>query len=181
MSARDLDLLLWLLGRATGIAAFAALAVAVLSGVALRTSVLDWLGTNRALKALHVFSTVLWLPLGARHVGALVLDRTARIAPLDVVVPFGVDYGRLAIGLGTVAFDVFVVVTVTSWARRAMDARVWAWIHRGSYVAFALAFAHAALAGTDFSSPVISAIAWSAAFAILVLSAARVMWGRLAS
>jgi sulfoxide reductase heme-binding subunit YedZ len=183
VTLQEADMLFWLIARASGIASFLALFIAVLSGIALRTSVLDWLGSNRALKALHTFTTVLWIPFGLLHLGALVADRTARIGLIDLVVPFGVDYGagdaRTAIGLGTLAFDVFVIVTVTSWLRRRMDQRLWSWIHRTSYAAFALTFAHAFLAGTDFRSPLISAVSWSLAFAVLVLALSRLVWGRL--
>lgn len=179
LSPQSADLFFWLLARVTGIASFTALCVAVLSGIALRTSVLDWLGSNRALKSLHTFSTALWIPLGLLHVGTLLLDRTAQVEPLDLILPFEVEYARAAIGFGTLAFDIFVVVTVTGWAKRAMDYRLWSWIHRTSYVAFALTFAHAVLSGTDFSSPAISALAWSSAFAVFVLILARLAWGRL--
>ena len=183
MTQQQADVLFWLLARATGIASFLALFIAILSGIALRTSVLDWLGTNRALKALHTFSTVLWIPLGTLHLLTLVVDKTAQIALADLVVPFGVDYGtgdaRTAIGLGTIAFDIFIVVTITSWLKRRMEQRLWSWIHRTSYVAFGLTFAHAFLSGTDFNSPLISALSWSLAFAALVLALSRIVWGRL--
>lgn len=183
MTPQQADLFFWLLGRAAGIASFLALFIAILTGIALRTTVLDWLGSNRALKSLHVFSTALWIPLGLVHLGALVADRTARVGLADLVVPFGIDYGtgdaRTAIGLGTVAFDIFLVVTVTSWLRRRMDQRLWSWIHRTSYVAFGLTFLHAFLAGTDFRSPAISALSWSLAFVALVLALSRIVWGRL--
>lgn len=183
MSAQNSDLLFWLLSRATGLASFLALFVAVLSGIALRTSVLDWLGHNRALKELHTFSQTVWIPLGLLHLITIVLDRTARIGIGDLVIPFGVDYGadlaRQAIGLGTIAFDIYVVVTVTSWARRYMDARIWSWIHRFSYVAFGATFAHAFLSGTDFNSPIVSTLSWSLAFGVAVLALSRVAWGRL--
>lgn len=183
MTEQQADVLFWLLARATGIASFLALFIAILSGIALRTLVLDWLATNRALKALHTFSTVLWIPLGLLHLLTLVVDKTARIALVDLVVPFGVDYGtgdaRTAIGLGTLAFDIFIVVAVTSWLKQRMEQRLWSWIHRTSYVAFALTFVHAFLAGTDFRSPTISALSWSLAFAALVLALSRIVWGRL--
>ena len=183
MTPEQADVLFWLVARATGIASFVALFIAILSGIALRTSVLDWLGTNRALKALHIFSTVLWIPLGLVHLIALVVDRTAQISLRDLVVPFGVDYGvgdaRTAIGLGTIGFDIFIVVTITSWLRRRIEQRLWSWIHRTSYVAFGLTFVHAFLSGTDFSSPLISALSWSLAFAVLVLALSRIIWGRL--
>lgn len=183
MTPLEADVLFWLVARATGIASFLALFIAIVSGIALRTSVLDWLGSNRALKSLHTFTTVLWIPLGLTHLLALVADKTARIGIADLVIPFGVDYGvgdaRTAIGLGTLAFDIFIVVTVTSWLRRLIEQRLWSWIHRTSYLAFALTFLHAFLSGTDFRSPAISALSWSLAFAALVLALARLVWGRL--
>jgi methionine sulfoxide reductase heme-binding subunit len=173
------DLFLWLIGRITGLASFLALGVCVLSGIALRTSVLDRVGSNRAWLELHVFTSVLWMPLGAIHLVALVADRTARIGLRDLVIPFGVDYGPLAIGLGTLAFDLVAIVAVTGWLKRRMAQPAWSWIHRLSYPAFAMTVAHAVLSGTDFSAPAVSAVAWSFGFAVLVLALARVLWGRL--
>lgn len=175
----QVDLLLWLLARITGLASFLALGICVLSGVALRTSVLDRVGTNRAWLELHSFTSALWIPLGGLHLATIVADRTARVGLVDLVVPFGVDYGPLAVGLGTIAFDLFALVAVTGWLKRRMPQPVWSWIHRLSYPAFALTVAHAVLSGTDFSAPAVSAIAWSFAFAVLVLALARVLWGRL--
>jgi methionine sulfoxide reductase heme-binding subunit len=71
------------------------------------------------------------------------------------------------------------VITVTSWLRRRLDDRLWRWIHRSSYVAFATLFLHALLSGTDFSSPLISSISWSAALGIGLLAASRIFFGRL--
>lgn len=178
------DLVFWIVARASGLAAFAALAIALLTGIALRTSVLDWLASNRALRAVHEFSNALWIPLGVVHVLGLLLDRTARIDPEDVVVPFLVpeEYGTLgvvAIGLGTLAFDIFLVVTVTGWLRRRMDQRLWSWIHRASYVAFVLLFAHGVFAGTDFNTPLVSTFAWSVATLCILLGVARILFGRL--
>ena len=175
----DPQLLVWIVARATGLAAYAALCLSVLSGVALRTSVLDFLATNRALRSLHDFTTWIWIPIGGAHVAALLLDNTAQIRPLDVVVPFQVSYGPLAIGLGTVAFDLVVLVVVTSWLRRHMNDTLWRWIHRASYVAFAALFFHAYLSGTDFDSPIISSVSWSAALGIGLLAMSRILFGRL--
>ncbi len=89
------------------------------------------------------------------HIIALVLDRTARISPVNVVVPFLTDYGAVQIGLGTIAFDIIMIVTVTSWLRSRMNNTLWMWIHRTSYVAFVAIFFHAALSGTDFDAPLV--------------------------
>jgi sulfoxide reductase heme-binding subunit YedZ len=173
------DQFLWVLARVGGLASYASLAVALFTGIALRTAVLDWLGSNRALRSLHECTTVLWIPLAAIHVVALVLDQTARVGWLDLLIPFRAPYGTLAIGLGTLSVDVLLVVTVTSFFKRRMHPDVWRWLHRLAYAAFALMFLHAVLGGTDFSDPAVSAITWATAAALVVLALARAAWGRL--
>jgi DMSO/TMAO reductase YedYZ heme-binding membrane subunit len=173
------DLEFWFIARITGLTAFAVLSLSVLSGEALRTSVLDFLAKNRAIRKLHDFTTPLWLPLVFAHIIALVLDKTARIEPLNVVVPFTTDYGQLAIGLGAIAFDIVMIVTVTSWLRSRMNNAVWMWIHRTSYIGFLAIFFHAALSGTDFDAPLVSALAWSTAAGLAILGVSRIVWGRL--
>lgn len=173
------DQFFWVLARVAGLSSYAALAIALVTGIALRTAVLDWLGSNRAVRSLHEYTTVLWVPLAAVHVASLLLDRTARIGALDVFVPFHSSYGTLAIGVGTLSLDLLVVVTVAAYLKRRMRKDVWLWLHRLAYVAFALAFLHAVLSGTDFSDPVVSAITWGSAAALLTLGVARVLGGRL--
>src|SRR5712692_6395980 len=167
------DQFFWVLARVGGLGSYAALAVAMVTGIALRSAVLDWLGSNRVLRSVHEYTTVLWIPLSGVHLGALLLDFTARIGVLDLVVPFRAVYGTLAVGLGALAVDVLLLVTVTALLKCHIKPDVWKWLHRLSYVAFALIFFHAVLSGTDFSDPVVSAITWSAAAALLALGLAR--------
>ncbi len=178
----NVDLFLWLLGRVAGLSCFAALAIAVVTGVALRGGIFTGVATNRALNTTHQFMTILWLPLALVHIAALVLDRTARLSAWDTFIPFIADYdarGRLAIGLGTLSLDLIVVVVVSAWLRGRLKPALWLWLHRLAYPAFALFFVHGILSGSDFSSPIVSAITWSSAFALAVLVAGRLVWGRL--
>ncbi|HZV48716.1 MAG TPA: hypothetical protein VFD49_02985 [Candidatus Dormibacteraeota bacterium] len=169
----------WALARVCGLAAFTALSISLLTGLGLRTGVLDWLGSNRELRALHEYATVLWAPLGGLHVLALLLDTTARVGLTDLLVPFRMPYGTLAIGLGTLSLQTYLLVGVTGWLRRRMGARAWRWAHRLSYPAFGLLFGHGLLAGTDWGDPVISTLAWATAGLLLLLTVARMVWGRL--
>ena len=173
------DQFFWVLARVAGLASYAALAIALVSGIALRTAVLDWLGSNRLVRSLHEYTIVLWVPLAIIHVASLLLDHTARIGLLDVFVPFHSTYGTLAIGIGSLSLDILLVVSVAAYMKRRMRKEVWLWVHRLSYGAFALAFLHAVLSGTDFSDPAVSAITWGAAAALVTLVVARVMGGRL--
>ena len=173
------DQFFWILARVAGLSSYAALAIALVTGIGLRSGVLDWLGSNRAVRSLHEYTTVLWVPLGALHVLALLLDATARIGVLDVFLPFHASYGTLAIGLGSLSFDLLLAVAVAAYMKRRMRKDVWLWVHRLAYAAFALAFLHAVLSGTDFSDPAVSAITWGTAAAVLTLMLARVLGGRL--
>jgi predicted ferric reductase len=173
------DQFLWVLARVAGLSSYAALAIALLTGIAMRTAVLDWLGSNRALRSLHEYTIVLWMPLAALHIVALLLDATARIGVIDVVVPFHASYGAVAIGVGALSFDILGVVTVAAYLKKRMRTEVWVWIHRLTYAAFGLTFLHAVLSGTDFSDPTVSAITWGAAAGLLTLVVARVVGGRL--
>lgn len=183
--ATDLDTFLWVLARVSGLASFVALAISLLTGLALRTAVLDWLATNRALRSVHEYTAVLWMPLGALHIATLVFDHTARVRVLDVLVPFLAPAdvyglrGSLAIGFGTLTFEIFLLVAVTGWLRRRMSSTLWQWVHRLSYLAFAVLFLHAVLGGSDFSDPLVSALTWSVAALLGVLSLARALFGRL--
>ena len=116
-----LDQFFWIVSRVAGLASYAALAVALVTGIALRTAVLDWLGSNRALRSLHEYTTVLWTPLAVLNLAALLLDKTSRIGFVDLVLPFHSVYGSLAIGLGALSVDVLVVVTVTAYLKAAHE------------------------------------------------------------
>ncbi len=174
-----MDQFFWVMARVAGLSSYTTLAIALVTGIALRTAVLDWLGSNRALRSLHEYTTVLWIPFAGLHLLSLLLDTTARIGLPDLVIPFHSTYGTLAIGLGALSVDVLVIVTVTAFFKRRMNKILWLWLHRTAYLAFALIFLHAVLSGTDFSDPLVSAITWAAASMLLMLGLARAIWGRL--
>jgi methionine sulfoxide reductase heme-binding subunit len=148
--------LIWVIARSTGTASLVALTLSVLTGIALRTGTFAWLSHNRGVRVVHGFLTVLWIPLGLAHVIALLFDRYAQIGILDLIVPFGVSYGRLAIGLGTISAQLILVVLVSTWLRSWLTLGQWRAFDRLSYVAFGAAFAHGIMSGTDLANPVVA-------------------------
>ncbi len=156
----------WLLGRAAGVGSLVALVLSLLSGMALRSGILGRLAHNRAISELHTFTTVLWLPLGAVHVVALLFDPYAQVRPIDAVVPFLVPYARLAIGLGTVSLLLLALVLVTTFYRRSLSQDLWLGIHQLSYVAFVAAFAHSVQSGTDLAFPLLDLLVWATGLAL---------------
>jgi sulfoxide reductase heme-binding subunit YedZ len=172
--------LIWVLARSTGVGSLVALTLSVLTGIALRTGTLAWLSHNRGVRVVHGFLTVLWIPLGLAHVIALLFDRYAQVGLLDLVVPFGISYGRLAVGLGTISAQLIVVVLVSTWMRSSLTLGQWQAFHRLSYVAFVAAFAHGILSGTDLANPVVAALAWITAAAVGLVALRRLSRVRLA-
>ena len=156
----------WVLARAAGTASVVALAVSLLSGMALRSGVLVRFTHNRATNELHTFSNALWLPLALVHVIALLFDGYAQVRLIDLVVPFAVPYARIAIGLGTISVLLLAVVFVTAFLRDQMPRELWLSLHQLSYPAFVAAFAHTVLSGTDFSAPPVAALMWATAIAL---------------
>ncbi|MFZ0217622.1 MAG: hypothetical protein WAM30_16960 [Candidatus Dormiibacterota bacterium] len=180
----DAGIYLWILTRIAGLTAYAVLALALLTGLSLRSAVLAPLATNRVLRGTHEFATVLWIPLGVVHLGGLLLDTTAHIGIAQLVVPLTAPYGTLALALGAVSLDLLLLVIASgllrsTWRSR-LPARLGSWVHRLAYLAFGCVFLHALLAGTDFASLLISSIACAIAGALGLLTISRIVWGRLA-
>lgn len=163
---------IWIVARSTGVAALVALSLSLLSGMALRPKTLGWLSTNRAVSELHSYATALWLPLGIAHVIAILLDPYSKVGLADLLVPFHVSYGAFAIGLGTISLQLVVVVLIAAWSRARLSRRQWLGFHRLSYLAFAAAFLHGILSGTDLAYPWLMGSAWLVA-AILGLVGVR--------
>lgn len=113
-----------------------ALSLSVLTGTAPRTGALGALAHNRGVRDLHGFMTALWLPLGIARVAALVADPRAGLSVAGVVVRDTLSHGD------------------------------WLSFHRLAYPAFAAAFAHGLLSGTDFASPLLAGLAWATALAM---------------
>jgi DMSO/TMAO reductase YedYZ heme-binding membrane subunit len=146
--------------------------------MALRTALLAPLARNRALLELHGFLSWFWLPLVVIHVIALLLDGTARIGVLDLLVPFRVGYARVAVGLGTIGLLLLLLVGVTSALRRRMSPRLWRAVHRLSYPMFGVFLLHAQLAGSDLSRTWISLLGWGTVGALAMLAVPRLAGGR---
>jgi sulfoxide reductase heme-binding subunit YedZ len=169
---------IWVFARSTGTAALVALVLSVLSGMALRSGALAWLSHNRGVRAVHDLTSLLWLPLAIAHVIALLLDPYAKIGLADLLVPFLVPYGRVAVGLGTISLQLVAIVLLSTWLRAKLTHRGWLAIHRLSYVAFVAAFAHGLLAGTDLAQPMLGALAWLTAAVLAIVAFRRVTGAR---
>src|SRR2546430_16994093 len=105
-----MDLFFWELARASGLAAYAALCIAVLTGIAPRTQLLSFLASNRAVRALHDWTPWIVIPAALTPVVPLLLDPTPNVGVLAVFVPFLLRHASLGIALLRASHDVLTIV-----------------------------------------------------------------------
>jgi sulfoxide reductase heme-binding subunit YedZ len=135
----------WFLMRATGIVALVLLSIAVAVGVAgprLRPT------ARLTTISMHAAAALTGTLLLVGHIFFAVIDKYIDISLPAVFVPGVAAWSPLWVGLGTVAFDLLLLVMVSS-ALRHRGPTVWRRLHLLSYPMFALAWGHALTAGSD--------------------------------
>jgi predicted ferric reductase len=141
--------LTWHLIRSAGITAYILLTVSVIWGLALSSRIVkDW---SPGVLSMLMHSTISWLALalGLIHALLLLVDKYFSFQISDLFIPFTGPYRPLAVGLGTLAFWITLVVTLSFSVKRFIGHRLWKYIHFGSFLSFGLITAHGLLAGTD--------------------------------
>lgn len=163
---------LWALGRGNGIVALAFMTISVALGIATRSGRPLVALPRFAVADVHRFVALAATLLVLLHMGLLFMDPYAKLRLIDFVVPFLGAYRPLWQGLGTVAFDVLVVVIVTSLLRQRLGLKVFRVIHWVTYLLWPIAMAHALGNGTDTDR------IWFLAFAggCALIVAASLVW-----
>lgn len=140
---------LWALGRGTGITALAFLTVSLALGIATRSGRRLVALPRFAVADVHRFAALAGTLLVALHVVLLFFDPYAQLRVVDFVAPFLGAYRPFWLGLGTLAFDVLVVVMVSSVFRHRLGLTIFRAVHWMTYALWPIAFTHALGNGTD--------------------------------
>jgi len=150
---------LWALGRGNGIVALAFMTLSVVLGIGVRSGRPLFTLPRFGIADVHRFVALAATLLVALHMGLLFMDPYAKLRLIDFVVPFLGAYRPLWQGLGTVAFDVLIVVIITSLLRRRLGLKIFRAVHWTTYLLWPIAMAHSLGNGTDTGH------AWFLAFA----------------
>jgi len=143
--------LAWHLTRSSGIVAYVLLMGSTLWGLFISAQfVKDW---SPGVVSMTIHSTISWLALvlGLVHALLLLFDNYFTYTLGDLFVPFTGPYRPEAVGLGTLAFWVIVVVTLSFPFKKRLGHANWKLLHYASYVAFGLVSLHGLFAGTEGS------------------------------
>ncbi len=141
--------LAWHLVRSSGIVAYVLLMGSTLWGLFISGQFLkDW---SPGVVSMTLHSTISWLALvlGLIHALLLLFDDYFAYTLSDLFVPFTGPYRPEAVGLGTIAFWLIVLVTLSFSFKRRLGHTTWKRLHYASYVAFGLVSLHGLFAGTE--------------------------------
>ncbi len=155
-----LDSALWALGRGTGVVALLMFTVSLVLGIVTRSG-REVPGVGRfGVAELHRTAALTGTALIALHIGTLLLDPLSQLRLVDFVVPFLGSYRPIWLGLGTLAVDLLLVVTVVSLLRDRVGPRVFRAVHWGTYALWPMALAHALGNGSDNGDAVAARPRW---------------------
>ena len=166
----------WYAARAGGVLAYVLVSASVLAGILLA-------GKKRvpgfprfAVEDVHRFLGILAGLFIAIHVAAIALDTYVPFSLTQLVVPFASSYRPLATGLGIVALELLLAVSVTNRLRSRLPYRVWRRAHYATLAVWLLATVHGIMAGTDRDQ---TWLVWLYALTVaLVAGAAALRFGR---
>ncbi len=150
ISLSEQENVVWYLIRSLGITAYILLTLSVIWGLVLSgRAAKDW---SPGTLSMLLHSTLSWLGLvfSVLHAVLLMFDSYFSYHVLDILVPFRGPYRPVAVGLGTLALWILVVVTPSfAIKKRFLSHRVWKLVHYSSYGAFLMVTIHGMAAVTD--------------------------------
>ena len=141
---------LWYLTRSTGVIAFVLMTLTFGLGLAATQRALASPAWPRfATQQLHRNVSLLGFVFLLTHIVTTLADTYVHVGWWAWVVPFVSGYRATWVTFGTLAFDVLLVVIVTSLLRDRLPVRLWRIVHWTSYLVWPMAFLHFLKTGTD--------------------------------
>src|SRR5712691_4766389 len=140
---------LWFATRGTGVVSLVLLTAIVVLGVAGATRWRSTRWPRFVVAGLHRNLSLLALVFITLHVLTTVADGYAPISLINAVLPFSSPYRPVWLGLGAVAFDLLLALTVTSLLRARIGYARWRALHWLAYASWPIALVHGLGTGTD--------------------------------
>ncbi|WP_162891218.1 ferric reductase [Aeromicrobium sp. A1-2] len=149
---------IWYLARAAGLVALIAFTASTVLG-ALGSRIPAGTDTVRLdrrflTQMAHRSAAVTGLLMLLTHVTLIVLDTYVAVSVGGALIPFTAGFRPLALGAGTIAVYLFVLVAMSGALRgrlatSAAAARRWRVVHLSAYAGWALSMGHGIFSGTD--------------------------------
>ena len=150
----------WEFIRITGLVALAFLTVSVALGVA--GPALHRPTSRLASVSMHMTAAVGGTVLVIAHILFAIADSWITVPAMAAVVPGASPWEPLWVAVGTIAFDLMLVMVVTSAMRQQAPA-LWKRAHVLAYPVWALVWVHTLAIGSDAGTPLMIGIATASA------------------
>jgi len=169
---------LWYLTRSTGLVALLLLTATVVLGVVASVGWTTERWPRFLSQGVHRNLSLFCVGFVALHVVTTVSDGYVPIGFADAFLPFLTPYRPLWVGLGALAFDLLLVVLVTSALRHRIGYDSWRFVHWLAYLCWPIAMFHSLGSGSDSALPLALGLDALCAAAVLAAVAWRVGTGR---
>lgn len=121
--------------------------------------------------ALHRSISLVMVVGIAVHVVTAIAESYVDIGWLSLLVPFTSTYQRVWVGLGTLAFDLLLIIAGTSLLRNRIPTRAWRLVHWTAYAMWPIAFVHGVTTSTNDR-----VVAWVLSGCCFVAVVAAALW-----
>ncbi len=169
---------LWYLTRSTGIVALLLLTATVVLGVVASVGWTTERWPRFLSQSVHRNLSLFCVGFVAVHVITTVGDDYVPIGLADAFLPFRSPYRPVWVGLGALAFDLLLVVLLTSALRHRIGYSSWRFVHWLAYLCWPIAMFHAIGSGSDASLPFMLALDVLCGAAVLAVVSWRLVTGR---
>jgi DMSO/TMAO reductase YedYZ heme-binding membrane subunit len=173
--------MLWYLNRGSGVALLVVLTVTLALGILTARSGRSRLVPRFVGQQVHRNLGVLSLVLVVGHAATAIVDSYVDIRWWQAFSPVGATYKPLWLGLGSIAFDVMLLVVLTSLLRERLGQRAWKVVHLLGYLSWPLALVHSVGIGTDAPSSWGRQVGLACIAAVAAVSVVRISSDALAA
>jgi methionine sulfoxide reductase heme-binding subunit len=144
----------WYLTRAAGLMGYFLMWLSTAWGLVVSTKILDPILERAYAYDFHEYLSWLGLAFVTTHVLVLMADKYLPYSLWQVMIPFLSPYRPLWVGIGTIAFYLSLLVTITFYLKKKIGMAAFRKIHYLSLVGYVGATLHGLYAGTDSVLPI---------------------------
>jgi DMSO/TMAO reductase YedYZ heme-binding membrane subunit len=131
-----------------------------------------WPGAPTAF-ALHEYVSLLGLAFALYHGLILLGDHFVDFSLPRLMVPFSIQYKTIWVGLGQLAFYVWILAVMSFYVRRRIGQKTWRLIHYVNFATYIMGFLHGIFSGTDSNFTWARGYYWVSGGILLILLAYR--------
>jgi len=165
----------WYVTRASGIVAFALLALATGLGLGVTSRLADGILNRRWVFEVHKSASLLALAFIGLHLAVLIPEPWIDFGPMDLLLPGTSPYRPLAVAMGVLAMYGAIVAASSFYIKKLLGHRTWRALHFATFGTFVLALLHGVYAGADSGEPWMRLTYFVTGLAVFFLAVFRIL------